>query len=129
MPFLSVPGNHDVGNEVMRELWRERNGRDYYRFVCRDVLFVMLNTEDPPVELPEKLLAQIAYFKKLLAEDPAKAQALVRDNREAREEIHLPVSISDRQVEYVRPLLAARAKQRAMARSISMPLSYLEKFV
>jgi hypothetical protein len=29
MPFFFVPGNHDMGNETMRELWRERHGREY----------------------------------------------------------------------------------------------------
>jgi len=105
MPLLTVPGNHDTGNEVMRQVWRERNGRDYYYFVYKDVLFLMLNTEDPPVELPSKTLEQITYFKKLVKEDPLKARELVENNPKARNEIDLPVAISDAQVDYFREVL------------------------
>jgi predicted phosphodiesterase len=46
MPFFYVPGNHDVGNEVMAKIWQKRLGRTYYHFIYRDVLFLCLNTED-----------------------------------------------------------------------------------
>ena len=46
MPFFYLPGNHDISNEVMAEVWAERLGRAYYSFVYRDVLFVCLNSED-----------------------------------------------------------------------------------
>ena len=46
MPFFYLPGNHDISNEVMAEVWAERLGRAYYSFVYRDVLFVALNSED-----------------------------------------------------------------------------------
>jgi len=43
-----VPGNHDVTTSCMSKVWRERYGRRYYHFVYRDVLFLVLNTDDPP---------------------------------------------------------------------------------
>ena len=46
MPFFYLPGNHDISNEVMAEVWAERLGRAWYSFVYRDVLFVCLNSED-----------------------------------------------------------------------------------
>ncbi len=46
MPFFYLPGNHDISNEVMADVWSERFGRAYYSFVYRDVLFVGLNSED-----------------------------------------------------------------------------------
>lgn len=48
VPFFYVPGNHDLTNEVQRSDWRRRLGADYYSFTYRDVLFLVLNTEDPP---------------------------------------------------------------------------------
>jgi len=48
MSFFYVPGNHDITNEVMAKKWRQRLGRSYYHFVYRNVLFLCLNTEDPP---------------------------------------------------------------------------------
>ena len=46
MPFFYLPGNHDISNEVMAEVWAERLGRAWYSFVYRGVLFVCLNSED-----------------------------------------------------------------------------------
>ncbi|MDO3381818.1 metallophosphoesterase [Gilvimarinus algae] len=46
MPFFYLAGNHDYTNEVMADVWRERYGASYYHFVYRDVLFVMLNSND-----------------------------------------------------------------------------------
>ncbi|WP_020208453.1 metallophosphoesterase family protein [Gilvimarinus chinensis] len=46
MPFFYLAGNHDYTNEVMADVWRERYGDSYYHFVYRDVLFVMLNSND-----------------------------------------------------------------------------------
>ena len=47
MPFFFLPGNHDISNQVMADVWQERFGLSYYSFVYRDVLFVCLNTESP----------------------------------------------------------------------------------
>jgi predicted phosphodiesterase len=45
-PFFYVPGNHDVSNPTLRALWRSRLGPLHYHFVYKDVLFLVLNTED-----------------------------------------------------------------------------------
>jgi 3',5'-cyclic AMP phosphodiesterase CpdA len=45
-----VPGNHDLNSPASVNVWRERYGSDraYYHFIYKNVLFLMLNTEDPP---------------------------------------------------------------------------------
>src|SRR5262245_14151742 len=48
MPFFYVPGNHDLANVVQDRVWREKFGRRYYDFTYRNVLFLLLNSEDPP---------------------------------------------------------------------------------
>jgi hypothetical protein len=48
MPFFYVSGNHDVGAVATDKLWRERYGRTYYHFLYKNVLFLVLNTDDPP---------------------------------------------------------------------------------
>jgi 3',5'-cyclic AMP phosphodiesterase CpdA len=48
MPFFYLPGNHDMANKAEARQWQERFGRSYYHFVYRDVLFLMLNSDDPP---------------------------------------------------------------------------------
>lgn len=67
MPFFFVPGNHDISNEVMAEEWKQRFGQSYYHFVYRDVLFLCLNTEDPP---PSRMsAAQRDYVARALVEN------------------------------------------------------------
>lgn len=64
MPFFYVPGNHDISNPAMVEKWRQRRGRPYYHFVYRDVLFLILDTEDPPSASISA--EQVAYFREVL---------------------------------------------------------------
>ncbi len=68
MPFFFVPGNHDISNDVMAEEWVSRFGKPYYHFVYRDVLFLCLNTEDPPPTKMSK--AQRDYVADALAKNP-----------------------------------------------------------
>jgi serine/threonine-protein phosphatase CPPED1 len=67
MPFFYVPGNHDVTNKEMEKIWEEKFGRRYYHFVYKNVLFLVLNSDDPPgsSSLSEE---QVAWAKKVLDE-------------------------------------------------------------
>lgn len=49
MPFFLCPGNHDISNMPMRDEWKRKFGRSWYDFRYRDCLFLVLNTEDPPI--------------------------------------------------------------------------------
>jgi hypothetical protein len=78
MPFFYVPGNHDLANKVQDRLWQEKFGRRYYDFVYRDVLFLMLNSEDPPDSRGGHFSAeQLAWLKKTLAARPGVRWTLV----------------------------------------------------
>jgi hypothetical protein len=55
VPYLRIPGNHDVSNPLMRRIWLERNGQLHYHFRFDDVLFLMVDTQDPPLPLIECL--------------------------------------------------------------------------
>jgi serine/threonine-protein phosphatase CPPED1 len=48
MPFFYVAGNHDLTNKIQVAKWGERYGKRYYHFVYKDVLFLCLNSENPP---------------------------------------------------------------------------------
>jgi hypothetical protein len=48
MPFFYVPGNHDAAAKETAKIWEGKLGRRYYHFVYRNVLFLILNTNDPP---------------------------------------------------------------------------------
>jgi len=76
MPFFYVPGNHDLSNETMAHVWRERFGASYYHFVYKDVLFLALNSElfsmvsHPGTSLagPDRQPDQMAYVERVLAD-------------------------------------------------------------
>ena len=69
MPFFRVPGNHDITNPVMAEMWRKRYGPAYYHFVYGNVLFLVVNTEDTaPGTISDR---QVAYMHKALAANPS----------------------------------------------------------
>lgn len=113
MPFFYTVGNHDIGNDVMLELWRSRNGRDYYHFLYRDVLFLSLNTEDPPVILSDETLARQAWLEKSMREDPGKVRSLLRARKKetggggGRPKLPGEVAISEAQVAWVDQTLAS----------------------
>ena len=46
VPFIPLPGNHDITNRVMYDYWVENLGRTYLAFTYKDCLFLLLNTEE-----------------------------------------------------------------------------------
>ena len=54
MPFFLCPGNHDLANVPMRDEWKRKFGRTHYEFRYKDVLFLVIDSEDPPVYTKEK---------------------------------------------------------------------------
>ena len=79
MPFFYTPGNHDISNKVAQEVYYERHGATYYYFVYKNVLFIVLNSEDPPREAPEGMKDKIALYNKLQKENPAKAKGMLAE--------------------------------------------------
>ncbi len=45
-PFFHLGGNHDLTNVAMREFWANRYGPRYYHFKYKNVLFLMMDSED-----------------------------------------------------------------------------------
>ncbi|MDE0637195.1 MAG: metallophosphoesterase [Candidatus Poribacteria bacterium] len=46
VPFLPLPGNHDITNRVMYDYWEKHLGRTYSAFTYKNCLFLLLNTEE-----------------------------------------------------------------------------------
>ncbi|SFF19520.1 Calcineurin-like phosphoesterase [Paenibacillus catalpae] len=71
VPFFQVVGNHDYGNPMMADVWRARKGFEYYAFRMNDVLYLIINTENPPHEFPEVFLDTIKQATELFKQNPA----------------------------------------------------------
>lgn len=69
MPFFYVPGNHDVAVPESAQVWKDKLGRTYYHFLYRNVLFLMLNNDDPPGSGGNIGKEQIDYARKVLKEN------------------------------------------------------------
>lgn len=68
VPFFYLPGNHDITNLVMQKEWEDRFGRRYYSFTYKDVLFVILDSnDDDDYNLTEE---QTAFALKALNDNP-----------------------------------------------------------
>jgi len=70
--LLSVPGNHDVGNEPTAETlaaYRKNFGEDYYTFRIGDVTGIVLNSnlEKAPDKVPREAAKMEAWLKTTLA--------------------------------------------------------------
>jgi hypothetical protein len=54
-PVFYAGGNHDLTGEMLRKVWEDRYGRRYYHFIYRNVLFLVLDTEDNTAERMQKI--------------------------------------------------------------------------
>jgi 3',5'-cyclic AMP phosphodiesterase CpdA len=126
MPFFFLPGNHDHYSDASIKVWGERFGDDrgYYHFVYKDVLFLMVNTEDPPKTVaallsnsPE-LYARVDANYKVMEELQAKEHKTAEDGKkllelgEPIEEWLGEINISDAQVAYFKGVLEAHPDVR-----------------
>jgi predicted phosphodiesterase len=71
-PVFYVGGNHDLSGTVLQGVWDERIGRRYYHFVYKDVLFLILDTEDNTRERTQEIFdIRQAGIKVYMNEGPA----------------------------------------------------------
>jgi hypothetical protein len=116
--FFRLPGNHDLSNDVMKQAYIKRYGREYYSFVYQNVLFLAIDTEDPPsnmtVEWETRTGQYLKQIQDVSKDDPAKAQRMVieRTDQCDPEALHLSqgadlasTNISETQVNYVQKVL------------------------
>lgn len=66
-PIFYMGGNHDLTGQLARDIWKERNGPRYYHFRYKDVLFLILDTEDNSAErmaeIEQKRLEAVEIYK------------------------------------------------------------------
>jgi protein-tyrosine phosphatase len=111
MPLFFVTGNHDVNFDPSEKAWFDRVGakRGYSHFVYKDVLFLMLSTEDPPKKDVEKELAEKYHAIKT---GELKETEEILKTIAALEDWAGQVNISDAQVDYFTKVLADHSNAR-----------------
>jgi protein-tyrosine phosphatase len=111
MPLFFNMGNHDVNFDPSEKVWFDRVGanRGYSHFVYKDVLFLMLSTEDPPKKDVDKELGEkyeaIKYGK--LTDTEEILNVIIELEHWAG-----GVNISDAQVDYFKKVLADNSEVR-----------------
>jgi hypothetical protein len=121
MPFFFLPGNHDLNSEASLNVWRERYGgsRAYYHFIYKNVLFLVVDTEDPPKD-PDTLIETDPERAKMIDEAYQKVHRAARSGDISKivellqpiEEWVGTINISDAQVEYFKQVLEANPDVR-----------------
>lgn len=115
MPFFRTPGNHDIANETAQQVWRERYGATYYQFVYKNVLFMVLDSEDPPRVAPEGMKEKIELYNRLQIEDPTKAQEMLVEfmsDEAVVAALGKPVEFPEKQMAWIKETLAENAGVR-----------------
>jgi len=101
-PLFHIGGNHDLTNVAMREFWANRYGPRYYHFIYKDVLFLMLDSEDySPKRMQEIYLARAAAIKVMDGPNPEKANDMEYNKMKER----ISGEISKEQSEYFKKVL------------------------
>ena len=71
VPFFFVSGNHDVGRPLWYDVYRQRIGPTWYYFIYRDVLFLVLDTNDGADHGTGMSDQQIDWIEQVLVKHPA----------------------------------------------------------
>ena len=111
MPMFFVQGNHDVNFDPSEKVWFDRVGvsRGYGHFVYKDVLFLMISTEDKPKQnVDAELRANYDAIKAGELTDPEEIRRVIVELEHWAGQIN----ISDAQVEYFAKVLASNPQVR-----------------
>jgi hypothetical protein len=116
MPFFYTRGNHDVSYPEAREVWRERHGPAYYHFLYRNVLFMVLDSEDAPrLDPPPGMEEQIKLYNRLQTEAPERAKQMLADfmkDEAVVAGLSEPIEFSQEQMDWIEETLEANTGVR-----------------
>jgi hypothetical protein len=116
MPFFYVRGNHDVSFPGGKEEWLGRHGPNYYHFIYKDVLFMVLDSEDHPrPEAPPEIKEKTKVYKRLQVEDPEAARKMLAEFMSSDAIVAAlgkPVEFPDTQTAWIKETLAENADVR-----------------
>ncbi len=78
-PFFFVAGNHDMGTQLMLDYWQQHRGEPYYAFTWKGALFLVLDTEDPPLDMPPAFAKMFHEMANAMKTDPVGTEAKLRE--------------------------------------------------
>lgn len=105
-PILYTGGNHDLLGVEVREAWERRNGPRYYHVRYRDVLFLILDTEDHSLERVREIAGMQQQAIKIAKESGWEAFAETEYANLPEDETGM---ISPAQARYMRDAIADNA--------------------
>jgi hypothetical protein len=108
-PFFHVGGNHDLTNPVQWEIWEQRLGQRYYHFLYRDVLFLVLDTEDTTAERQTEIFEARS---RALARVAVDGWGIYGETEYARMQEAHTGTVSPEQSEYFRQVIADHPEVR-----------------
>lgn len=113
-PFVFVPGNHDLTNPTELDVWRRRHGSPYFAFLYKHALFLVLDTEDPPMPVAPAGAASFHALVDLMNRDPEAGDREVAETyfKRPAPTVETDVHFSDAQVDFVRQALAGHKDVR-----------------
>jgi len=116
MPFFYTRGNHDVSFPGGKEEWARRRGPNYYQFVYKNTLFLVLDSEDSPrPEAPPQIKEATKVYKRLQVEDPEAAKRMLAEFMSSEAIVAAlgqPVEFPEEQLAWIRKTLAENADVR-----------------
>ena len=116
MPFFRTIGNHDVSTPLTKEVYLERYGSDYYYFVYKNTLFMVLNSEDDSrPKPPERITQGIKEYNRLQVEDPKAAKEMLKEfmsDEAVIAALSQPVEFPEKQMKWIEKTLAENSDVR-----------------
>ena len=115
IPFFYTAGNHDISNPEMAAVWKARRGPSYYHFLYKNVLFVVLNTEDPAIALSQEYIKKTLALETAMRENPLATQDFILARAKERSSpVKLPgaIAISPEQTQWAEQVLSENADVR-----------------
>ncbi len=123
-PLFFVGGNHDLSSELERAVWGERHGPYFYHFIYKNVLFLILDSEDMSENRRAKIATERAEAVKVYKTDGAEAFA---QTAYATSPERTSGAISDAQADYFVSVLAAEPDVRHSFVFVHKPVWQAEK--
>ena len=108
-PVFYAGGNHDLTGKLLRDVWSQRYGPTYYHFVYKNVLFLVLDTED---NTPERMQEIFELRNEAIAIFEAEGEEAFAQTEYARAPERSSGTIGPEQSAYFQQVLAENPEVR-----------------